>query len=293
MLGSSIYGVSAEANRIQNTHSWLAIIAYVLSLLLIILHSIYVGNELLYKVDNVLIFAQTMYFFSFVHLLINASIGQFYYGFFWSHFGFFPNYFLPTIPPNYMEGNLKNQLLTLNFLPNSYRLLTGDANFIRNAGFSFSLLATFVCAFVVIVVLIWVLNKICRKNELWYGRVAKQALIAGFEFASMNIFYWAVAHLLCNRNTLFSGVRDEPVTHSEYRKSCSIAAIAWICVYGVYMVVRLVKNKIGGLYMFKRLAIATILAGCAFQNNGIDNYRLFFIALVLLELVFASLRLAF
>lgn len=101
-LSSSIYGVSLHENRLQNVHSWLAIIAFVLSLLLIILHSIYIGNQLLYKVDNYLIFAQSLFYFSFVHLLINSSIAQFYYGFLWSHFGFFPNYFKPTIPGGYM-----------------------------------------------------------------------------------------------------------------------------------------------------------------------------------------------
>jgi hypothetical protein len=44
LLASSVYGVNANSNRIHNTHSWLAIIGYVLSLLLIILHSIYIGN---------------------------------------------------------------------------------------------------------------------------------------------------------------------------------------------------------------------------------------------------------
>jgi hypothetical protein len=101
-LSSSFYGVKLTENRIHNTRSWLAIIAYVLSLLLICLHAIYIGNQLLYKVDNFLIFAQSMFYFSFVHLLINTSIGQFYYGFLWSHFGFYPNYFGGTIPPEYM-----------------------------------------------------------------------------------------------------------------------------------------------------------------------------------------------
>lgn len=101
-LSSSIYGVSANENRLQNVHSWLAIIAFILSLIMICLHAIYVGNQLIYKVDHYLIFVQSLYYFSFVHLLINSSIAQYYYGFLWSHFGFFPNYFYNTIPPNYM-----------------------------------------------------------------------------------------------------------------------------------------------------------------------------------------------
>lgn len=144
--------------------------------MLICLHAIYTGNELIYKVDNFLIFAQSLYYFSFVHLLINASIGQFYYGFLWSHFGFFPNYFSGTIPPLYMEGY---RSFANSNLPNSYRLLTGDANFIRNAGFSFSLLATFLAAFLIVCAVIFLLKKICGKYEIWYKRIALCALFAG------------------------------------------------------------------------------------------------------------------
>lgn len=192
-----------------------------------------------------------------------------------------------------MEGYFKTQDPNLNYLPNSYRLLTGDANFIRNAGFSFSLLLTFVFAFLVIVGIILLLKKICGKYELWHKRIAKQALIAAFEFVSMNIFYWAVAHLLCNRNMLFSGVEGEPSDHVAFRSSCSAAAIAWICIYGVYMILRFIKNKIGGLYMFKRLAFATILAASAYHNNGDQKYKLFLIPLVAAEIIFMILRFVF
>lgn len=105
-----------------------------------------------------------------------------------------------------MEGFSQGKDQNGNYLPNSYRLLTGDANFIRNAGFSFSLLCTFVAAYLVIVLVVLIMRRCCGKYEVWYRRIAKQALIAAFEFVAMNIFYWAVAHLLCNRNTLFSGV---------------------------------------------------------------------------------------
>lgn len=82
----------------------------------------------------------------------------------------------------------------------------------------------------------------------------------------MNIFYWAVAHLLYNRDRLFSSVsQSEPSHHTTFRTSCSAAAIAWICIYGIYMIIRFIKNNIGGLYMFKRLAFATILAASAYQ----------------------------
>jgi hypothetical protein len=176
-LASTVYGVSSDSDHIQNSKFWLAIIAYVLSLLLICLHAIYVGNELIYKVDNWLILAQTMYFFSFVQLLINMPIGQFYYGFLFAHFGFFPNYFKGTIPDNYMEGYYD---ISHSNVPNSFKLLTGDANFIRNAGFSFSLLATFIVAYIVVICVIWILKKCCGFYEIWYKRIAWTAIIGAF-----------------------------------------------------------------------------------------------------------------
>lgn len=56
------------------------------------------------------------------------------------------------------------------------------------------------------------------------------------------------------------------------------------------MILRFVKNKIGGLYMFKRLVFATILAASAYHNNGDGGYKLFLISLVFAELVFVFLR---
>lgn len=56
------------------------------------------------------------------------------------------------------------------------------------------------------------------------------------------------------------------------------------------MILRFVKNKIGGLYMFKRLAFAVILAASAYHNNGDNRYKLFLIALVAAELLFMILR---
>jgi hypothetical protein len=48
------------------------------------------------------------------------------------------------------------------------------------------------------------------------------------------------------------------------------------------MILRFIKNSIGGLYMFKRLAIATILAAAAYHNNGNGLYKLFIIPLAFL-----------
>ena len=144
-------------------------------MILIIIHAVYIGNNLIYKVDNILIFAQTIFFFSFVHLLVGVPIAQFYNGFLWSHWGFFPNYFKGTIPPCYVEGFAE----TNNHIPNPYKLLTVDANFIRNGGFTFSLLLTFLGVFGIIALVLILLKEVGKKYEVWYGKIAKDALIAG------------------------------------------------------------------------------------------------------------------
>ena len=46
------------------------------------------------------------------------------------------------------------------------------------------------------------------------------------------------------------------------------------------MIVRFNFNKIGGLYMFKRLVFATILAASAYHDNGDNSYKLFLISLI-------------
>ena len=149
-------------------------------------------------------------------------------------------------------------------MPNSYRLLTGDANFIRNAGFAFSLLATFLAAFLVVILMIHILRKFCGKYELWYKKVAKQALLAAIEFVCMAIVYWAVAHLLYNQNRALNQMTNESEDHFSFRRSCSIAAIVFIGLYFLYACVRFFFHKIGGLYTFKRIAFAVILAASTY-----------------------------
>lgn len=60
---------------------------------IVILHCIYIGNGILYKMDNLIIFGQTIYYFSFVKLLTGKLLAQFYYGWIFTHIGFFPNFF--------------------------------------------------------------------------------------------------------------------------------------------------------------------------------------------------------
>lgn len=149
--------------------TWLAFIGYVMSWVLIILHAVYIGNGLLYKVDNVIILAQTFYFFSFVKLLVGELLAQFYYGWIYSHGGFFLNFFQNSVPPGYFEKDA----------PNSFKLATMDANIIRNAGFSFSFLLVYIACYFVATSFVWIVSKCCRKPDMWYPRIAVNALIAG------------------------------------------------------------------------------------------------------------------
>ena len=63
------------------------------------------------------------------------------------------------------------------------------------------------------------------------------------------------------------------------------ASIAFITIYSAYSVIRfLFFNRIGGLYMLKRLSIAAILAGAVYRKGG-------FVAILLgLELLFVVAR---
>jgi hypothetical protein len=115
---------------------------------------VFIGNNLLYKVDNVLILAQTIYYFSFVQLLVGKLLSQFYYGWIFAHFGFFPNFFKNMIPSNYVELAA----------PNSYKLATLDANIVRNAGFAFSLLLVFIGCYGLITLVCWIIAKIFKKE---------------------------------------------------------------------------------------------------------------------------------
>lgn len=83
--------------------TWLAYIGYIMSIVVILLHAVFIGNELLYKVDNLLIFTQTIYFFSYVKNLVGRLLAQFYFGWSFAHARFLPNLFQPIIPDHYVE----------------------------------------------------------------------------------------------------------------------------------------------------------------------------------------------
>lgn len=89
--------------------------------------------------------------------------------------------------------------------------------------------------------------------------------------------YWAVAHLLYNddvfSSTYFTDNQDGKIysrvdigDHDSFRRSCSIAAVIFLIIIIIYSIVRFIFNKIGGLYMFKRMIFAVILAGSTFEH---------------------------
>lgn len=168
-LSNTVYGVSSTQDHTIFMKTWLAYIGYIMGLVLICLQVVFIGNDLLYKTDNTLILAQSIYFFSFVQLLVGKLLSQFYYGWLFAHFGFFPNFFANTIPSNYIELAA----------PNSYKLATLDANIVRNAGWAFSLLLVFIGAYGIITFFCWMLSSICNKPDTWHPRIAVNSLIGG------------------------------------------------------------------------------------------------------------------
>lgn len=77
----------------------------------------------------------------------------------------------------------------------------------------------------------------------------------------MNIFYWAVANLL------YSDDFGKNLNENFYNSNRA-ASIAFIVIFGVYSIIRFFFNKIAGLYMFKKLLIATILAAAVYHKGG-------------------------
>lgn len=167
-LSNTVYGVSSSQGHNTFMKTWLAYIGIIMGLVLICLHAVFIGNDLLYKVDNTLIMAQAIYYFSFVQLLVGKLLSQFYYGWLYAMFGFFPNFFENTIPSNYVELAA----------PNSYKLSTMDANIIRNAGWAFSLALVFLGAWGIITFFCWVVKSCCHKPDIWHPKIAVNSIIA-------------------------------------------------------------------------------------------------------------------
>lgn len=95
--------------------------------------------------DNIIIFVQTVFYFLFTRIFISNPVAQYYYGFSWAHLNFFPNYFEP-------ELNLSEPTVP------PYALYNLDANVIRNAGSSLSLVLTFALVWGVVSGVVYLLD---------------------------------------------------------------------------------------------------------------------------------------
>lgn len=168
-LSNTIYGVGSEEGHQTFMKTWLAYIGYIMGLVIILLHVIFIGNDLLYKVDNTLILAQSIYFFSFVKLLVGKLLSQFYYGWLFAHFGFWPNFFGNQVPAQYIELDA----------PNSYKLATIDANIVRNAGWAFSLLLVFLGIWGIVTFISWLLQAVFKKEDAWHPKIIVNSLFGG------------------------------------------------------------------------------------------------------------------
>lgn len=86
----------------------------------------------------------------------------------------------------------------------------------------------------------------------------------------MNIFYWAVANLLYSKKDGFENNQN----FVDFFDANRSASIAFIVIIAAYAFIRFCFNKIAGLYMFKKLAIAVILAGAVYDKPGFLGYLL-------------------
>ncbi len=91
----------------------------------------------------------------------------------------------------------------------------------------------------------------------------------------MTIFYWSVANLLY--------ITGADLTNADFYQTSKVVSILLIITYIIYTIVRWVFNPLGGLYMAKRIVLATILAGSYL------NYSML-APLVIMETVFVLLR---
>lgn len=164
---NSIYGIKfggARNNLIKND---LAFIGYVFSIALLVLWILYIGSDVMYKVDNLMILMQVTYFFLYVRAVIDIGLAQFYYGFRYSHFGFFPNLFRSTMPANYAE-----------YAPVAYRLIDIDGNITRGAGYSFAVLIIFIAGYLVTVAVLAMLKWCFFKPAAWHPHLIINSLMA-------------------------------------------------------------------------------------------------------------------
>ena len=96
----------------------------------------------------------------------------------------------------------------------------------------------------------------------------------------MNIFYWSVAHLFWSDNSAFVG----DSCYDDFHNSNRMASYAMISIFGLYALIRFCFNRIGGLYMIKRLSIAVIMAAAVYDKQG------YLAVLIGAEIIFTILR---
>ena len=176
---ATVYGVSSDTSfraYLGRDYVW---IGYIFSLIILATHCVYVGSNYMYKMDNLIVFCQAIFYFLFVRILSSNPVAQFYYGWNWLHLLFYPNYFS-------LEG-------TASSAP-PYVMFNLDANFIRNAGSSLSFLLTFFFLWLIISITCYLLDSKFGRHEIWFYSICRNSLCAGVELVSFNIFYWAVAY---------------------------------------------------------------------------------------------------
>ena len=240
---NSIYGVKYGSTRNNLIKYDLAFIGYVFSVAMLVMWLLYIGSDIMYKVDNLMILMQVIYFFLYVRAVIDIGLAQFYYGFRYSHFGFFPNLFRNTMPANYYE-----------YAPVAYRLVDLDGNIVRNAGYSFSVLVIFLGGFLVAVAVLAMLKWWFHKPAGWRPHLITNILQSVLELLMMNIIFFSVAEVRYSDRW--------PVNNYNYKTTCWGVAIFFMVFYGIYSLVRLWFSKIAGIYCIKRYIFAVIMACC-------------------------------
>ena len=138
-----------------------------------------------------------------------------------------------------------------------------------------SLLLVFLAAFALLTLICYLIFKVGQKPDAWHPKIAVNSLIAGIQFISMSLFFWSVANLL-----YISGADR---TDSGFYQTSKGVSIFFIVIIAVYTIARWIMNPLGGLYMCKRVLLATILAA-SYMNKDMMA------PLLILETVFTVLR---
>jgi hypothetical protein len=229
----TVYGVSADTSYRSYLSRDYAVIGYLFSLGILLTQCLFVGVNLMYKMDNLIIFSQGIFYFLFVRVLISNPVGQYYYGWHWMHLGWFPNYFSASV-----AGTASSAA--------PYALFNLDANFIRNAGSALSFFFTFCLAWGVVSLAVWLLDAKVHRAEIWFGHIFRNSFCAVFELLSLGVFYWAVAYSHYDQG----GSSDE--TFAGLTAFCIIAII-------FYTLIRTYFDRIASAYMVKRIVYASVL----------------------------------